>query len=110
MAVAQAWGVTAVAEFGWVPANRCMYWSRNSVYTVSVLTFQYLPGHRRKNNLIQARSEISCWRSEPPCEEASRVWRIDIGRARNIEVIIYSLFVGCKLSVQTIFDGYHSVE
>ena len=87
MAVAQAWGVTAVAEFGWVPANSCMGWSRNSFYTVSVLTLQYLSGHIRKNNVIKPRSAIVCWWSEPPCEEASRVWRMDIGRARNMEFI-----------------------
>ena len=80
-----------VAEVGLLPMKNYMFQSQNSIETVSVLSWQYYPGHKRKKNDIQARSEMACWQSVTPCTAESRVWRMEIGSEWTLLGRVYYL-------------------
>ena len=58
-------GEAVVDGLGGVTTKNWMSLRVKGVDTVSVLPAQYLPGRRRKNNVIQARSELY-WSWEEP--------------------------------------------
>ena len=58
--------------------------SWNGVETVLVPDWKYYLGFSRKSIAIHARSEMSCWRSVPPCVAASRVWKAEIGIGKTL--------------------------
>ena len=82
--MAHYWGFAVVDGVSWLPTNNWMSCSWNGIDTISVPYWLYSPGSRRKKNAIQARSEMDCWWSDPHWATALMVWRMDIGRGRNL--------------------------
>ena len=63
-------GVVLVSRLGYLPTYNCMSQSWKGVKTESDTPWQYSPGRKRKNNVIQARSDISYCLGYPSCAVA----------------------------------------